>query len=188
MLHRYLVTRTGTNTYIPHGDGKALDVYRPKYIGDLEGIKFQSEYYGAAPVFMVTADLSDFDHDLVSSQPDVFTFPDNEKELIDPAKMKAFFAANKIPEAHLDETWTHEEAIQSIQKIFAVTQILNGLHAAQKREFMSLDTKFEDFAPVVKYLTTLNPTVGVSVFDMLSGVSDQLKKPDANIASGLGIK
>ncbi len=177
MLRRYLVPRTGTNTYILHGGEKVLDAYRPKYIGDLEGIKFEASYYGVAPVFMVVADLSDFDHNLVSSNVDVFTFPDNEKEPIDLAAMKTFFDVNRIPSGYLDATWTHEEAIASIEKTFTIAQILNGLHATQKGEFMTLDTKFEDFAPSVKNLLTMAPAVGKSVFDMVSTASEQLVKP-----------
>lgn len=180
MLRKYLVSRTGSNIYIPHGDTKILDMYRPKYIGDMEGISYKSEYYGIYPVFLVTTDLSDFDHNLLSSYADVFLFPDNEKELIDFDKLKNWLSLNKVPSDYLDSTWTHEEAIDSIKKIFTISQILGGLHSQQKQEFLTPDTKFEDFAPIVQHLLTMSPSNGKSVFDMISNMTEKFIKPIKN--------
>jgi hypothetical protein len=185
MQHQYLVPRTGTNTYLPHGDTKILDVYRPKYIGDLEGVHWTAETYGAAPVFLVTADLSDFDDAEITSQSDVFRFPDNNKEPINLAAMKAFFGANKIPADYLGADWNHDEAIAAVRKIFRMTQIIRGLQATQKGEDITLDTKFADFAPVMRDLFSLSPSATDSVHDMVRAVSSGFTKDDVK-SDGLG--
>lgn len=179
MLHQYLVPRTGTNTYIPHGDGKILDVYRPKYIGDMEGVNWTAESYGAEPVFLVTADLSDFDDAFLSSQPDAFRFSDNNKELIDLAAMKAFFEQNKIPADYLDPAWTRDDAVAAVRKIFTMTQIMRGIQATQKGEDLALNTKFSDLAPVMRDLFSLSPASTDSVHDMMRAASSTYTKADA---------
>ncbi len=179
MLHQYLTPQTGTNTYLKHGDGKALDTYRPKYIGDLEGVAWSAEGYGIAPVFLVTADLSDFDDAEVSSQPDVFRFPDNQKEAIDFSAMKTFFVNNKIPADYLDPTWTHDDALAAIRKIFKMSQIIRGLQVTQKGEDLTTETKFSDFAPVMQDLFSLKPAASDSVLGMVTAVSSTFTKAEA---------
>src|SRR6476659_3809338 len=128
MLRRYLTPITGDGQYHEHGDGKELDVFRPKYFGDMQGVDFYAEYYGLAPLFLVEADLTDYDHALVIKNEDVFVFPDNPKEPIDPVKMKSFWAANRLPSDFLSADWTHEEALAKVEETFRNAQVIHGMH------------------------------------------------------------
>lgn len=171
MQRKYLVPQIGTNTYLPHGAGKELDIYRPKYFGDMTGVKWTGQDYSVNGLWLVTADLSDFDHSFILSQSDAFVFPDDPKQALDPAPLQAYLAGYKLPVGTLDAGQTYSDVLDKIQYQIKTTQILCGLQQVHNNSTLTVDSKFSDLAGVIQDLMKSNPSPTDSVFDILGKTS-----------------
>lgn len=171
MLRKYLTPQIGTGLYVPHGDGKVLDTPRAKYFADMTGIKYVGQDYTINGLWLVTADLSDFDHAFVASQPDVFVFPEDPKQALDPDPLQSFLAGHKLPIGTLDAKQTYSDVLDKIQYQIGATQILCGLQQVHNNSKLTVDSKFSELAGVIRDLMRSNPGDSDSIFDILGKTS-----------------
>lgn len=151
MINFYLVPKIGSGTF--------TDSYRPKYINsiDMPGVKWAGMNLGIEPTFLIGSDLTQQQHDFVSAQSDVITFPPLDNTVGgNPTlnRTRNGLEQHNIPGNHIVSSTTWRQVIGNIGRNCLILQRLNGLH--RTRLFppgISLDSLPDE--------TTLSQLVGV---------------------------
>lgn len=177
MIRKYLVPLIGTGKYKPHGPGKELDLPRPKYFGDMNGINYSCPHVGAkGSLFIVICELSEFDHAFVTSHSDVHVIPLDESTLIDHDLLRIFLNSHKMPHAHLNSSITYAEFLEKLNHQFNTIQVMEGIHATFKGKQLDFNTPVSEFHPVLQELLLSPFQPHHSINDILSTISAKWKR------------
>lgn len=136
VLGFYLVPKIGTGT-------TPLDPVRPKYIGDL-GVFYSAVDLGLEPTFLVGAVLTPAQHTAVTSNSDVFAFPDiNTQVGGNPTlnRVRNELEQRNLPGNWIDSATAWRDVIGSILRNAFILQRLRGTHKTRLFEpGVSLDS------------------------------------------------
>lgn len=93
---------------------------KPKYLGEIGGLKQRTLYYGHLPVVLLRADVTQVLHDSVSANSDVISFPLNIDNQVGAAltTVKTKMTAAQIPNDWVLATMTYRQILRRLEYFF----------------------------------------------------------------------
>ena len=119
----YIVPKIGTGTI--------TDPFRPKYIGDLVGVRWSAIDYGLDPTFLVGANLTAEQHAFVAGQSDAYAIPPLETTVGGNPTLNQVvnrLEQSSIPGTWVQETTTYRVLTGRVGRFCLILQRLHGRH------------------------------------------------------------
>lgn len=149
---------------LPKEEGIIANQFGPKYLKwkfNTENPRIDTKWaampYGNLPTWLIFChDISQTDHNFLTSQSDVYAFPENIDGPVNDSAIDSFFEPLHIPTDWLTPATTWRGLLRNMAGIFLFDQRYKGIAAEQTGKLhslfdnMTLDNRYNDLTPQEK--------------------------------------